>query len=129
MDDIRDKKHKKTTNSAQAAANVLRKMLVGDDEVAFRTSGLEEGKPFDPLDGWSDGVAIRKGHFCLLLKPQIVLKCDASEDAVCVLAALQATLQSFAIQETANADDPISGRIMTRCKIQMKRAQGKLTIR
>lgn len=74
------------------------------------TSGLQT----DPLDGWSDGVTLRKAHCCFLLKPQVVLKDEESGD-VCVIAAIQAKLQSFAIMDNVNIDDPISGKIMSRC--------------
>ncbi len=70
----------------------------------------------DPLDGWSDGVALRKAHCCFLLKPQVVLK-EEESGAVCVVAAVQAKLQSFAILDNANIDDPISGKIMSRYEL------------
>lgn len=70
----------------------------------------------DPLSGWSNGVSLRKSHFGLLLKPQIVLRSEGSgsTDSVLVLAAVQAKLQSFAIMDDANAEDPISGKVMSR---------------
>lgn len=71
------------------------------------------GLQTDPLDGWSDGVTPRKSHCCILLKPQVVLT-EEESGAVCVVAAVQAKLQSFAIMDNANIDDPISGKIMTR---------------
>jgi hypothetical protein len=102
--------------SAQAAAQALRKLLIGD--IATKSSievsdYVSSPRPelVDPLDGWSDGVSLRKGHFCLLLKPQIVLK---SEESVCILAAVQAKLQSFEIMDDSNLDDPISGKVMSR---------------
>jgi hypothetical protein len=68
----------------------------------------------DPLDGWSDGVTLQRSHFCLMLKPQIVLQCDANDASVCVLAAVQATSRAYAIMDDLNADDPVNGKIMTR---------------
>lgn len=104
--------------NVHAAAAALRKLLTGED----RTSVEAAHEPvvdlttqeIDPMSGWSDGVSIRKGHFCLLLKPQIVLRSEASADAVCILAAVQGKLQSYAVMDTANADDPVSGKIMSR---------------
>jgi hypothetical protein len=69
---------------------------------------------FDPLSGWSDGVSLEKSHFCLLIKPQIVLRSSTSDSSVCLLAATQASAQVFALMDQTNADDPVSGKIMTR---------------
>lgn len=109
----------KTLNAAQAAASALRKILTGD--------GLKEpGRPeesklspenanvIDPLSGWSDGVSLHKSHCCLLLKPQVVLRTRGVEGETCIVAAIQAKLQSFAIMDDANADDPVSGKVMSR---------------
>ena len=68
----------------------------------------------DPLHGWAEGVSARKGHFCLLLKPQIVLRSTEDNDAVCVLAAVQGKLKTFSIMDDANANDPVSGKVMNR---------------
>lgn len=116
-----DDKPKGPTNSAQAAALALRKILTGDGRPSTSVQVTEDHMPHntdtvDPLNGWSDGVSLRKSHFCLLLKPQIVLRSEANVDSVCVLAAVQAKLQSFAIMDDSNVEDPISGKIMTRCE-------------
>ena len=109
-------KEKKSWTPAQA----LRKIIAAGDEVdrrqsSSRTNGeLNDTSPFDPLSGWSDGVALQRSHFFLLLKPQIVLRGSDPVNGVCVLAAIQAQLQSYAILDTANFDDPVTGRIMTR---------------
>lgn len=67
----------------------------------------------EPLDGWAEGVSLRKSHCCLLLKPQIVLRGETPADT-CIVAAAQAKLQSFAIMDLLNLDDPISGKVMSR---------------
>ncbi len=111
----------KATNSAQAAAQVLRKILTGDDSGKTRMSdtnpSIDDIAVVDPLKGWSEGVTLEKSHFCLLLKPQVVLRSELSHNSVCVLAALQATLQGYAVLDTTNVDDPVSGKIMTRCVV------------
>lgn len=106
--------------SAQAAAQAVRKILgVGDHEP--RTSveicaepNSQQPDANDPLKGWSEGVSLSKANFCLLLKPQIVLRSEASAEAVCVLAAVQGKLQSYHILDDENVDDPVSGRVMSR---------------
>lgn len=102
--------------AAQAAAQAIRKILIGDEEVptVINTAGTDDTDVFNPMEGWSEGVSLEKSHFCLLLKPQVVLRSDVSPDSICIMAAVQATLQSFAILDIANAEDPISGRVMTR---------------
>ena len=45
---------------------------------------------------------------------QVVLRSEASAEAVCVLAAVQGKLQSYHILDDANVEDPISGRVMSR---------------
>jgi nucleoside diphosphate kinase len=102
-------------------ANALRKMLKPDhsprisvlfaDETASRGPSMGS---FDPLNGWSDGVSLEKSHFCLLIKPQVVLRSSTSDSSVCLLAATQASAQVFALMDQTNADDPVSGKIMTR---------------
>ena len=123
-DMLQDKEqHKGPVASAQAAALAVRNFLVGDhasthagDDLQYPL--LDTPGPVDPLAGWSEGVSLTKSHFCLLLKPQIVLRtggeADSGLDAVCILAAVQGKLSSFGILDDANADDPISGKVMTR---------------
>jgi len=85
------------------------------------------GLQTDPLDGWSDGVTLRKAHCCFLLKPQVVLK-DEGSGKVCVVAAIQAKMQSFAIMDNDNIDDPISGKIMSRFVSQFRSNKISLTL-
>ncbi|KAH9938206.1 golgi-body localization protein domain-containing protein [Fomitopsis serialis] len=115
--------HRGPVASAQAAALAVRNFLVGDHASSHagedsQYPSLDTPGPMDPLGGWSDGVSLRKSHFCLLLKPQIVLRSgndtDTGPDSVCILAALQGKLSSFAILDDANADDPVSGKVMSR---------------
>ncbi|KZT74332.1 hypothetical protein DAEQUDRAFT_761200 [Daedalea quercina L-15889] len=115
--------HRGPVASAQAAAIAVRNFLVGDHASSHAGEDsqyplLDTPGPVDPLDGWSDGVSLRKSHFCLLLKPQVVLRSvsdtDSELDSVCILAAVQGKLSSFAILDDANADDPVSGKVMTR---------------
>ncbi|KAJ6515787.1 golgi-body localization protein domain-containing protein [Mycena sanguinolenta] len=109
-------KHR-SMGTAQAAAHALRKILTGHDErKSLDDAPLHREPPIDldPLDGWSEGVSLRKGHCCLLLKPQIVLRDDTASVPTCVVAAVQAKLQSYAIMDDANMDDPISGKVMSR---------------
>jgi len=107
-------------HTAQIAATALRKtyaILKGDntkisvDLVPERSSQVPE--KIDPLDGWAEGVSLRKTDCCLLLKPQIVLRGESPADS-CIVAAAQAKLQSFAIMDDFNLDDPVSGKVMSR---------------
>ena len=110
-------KHK---GAAQAAAVAVKKLLIGDgntstpslDSVPHTVSRLPPN--VDPLHGWAEGVSARKGHFCLLLKPQIVVRSNEDNDAVCVLAAVQGKLKTFSIMDDANVNDPVSGKVMNR---------------
>ncbi|GBE79683.1 predicted protein [Sparassis crispa] len=105
-------------STAYAAAVAVRKLLIGEDgqdtavDVPTRPN-TDDPARLDPLDGWSEGVSLRKSHFCLLLKPQIVLR-ECSTDSVCVLAAVHGKLKSFDIMDDVNADDPVSGKVMSR---------------
>lgn len=120
MDD--DRQPKVRPSGAQAAANALRKILIGEGGPNRSNSAAEvtdanilDPDTVNPMSGWSDGVSLRKSHFCLLLKPQIVLRSESNVDSVCVLAAVQAKLQSFVVMDDSNVEDPITGKIMTRC--------------
>ncbi|KAJ3537089.1 hypothetical protein NM688_g6737 [Phlebia brevispora] len=116
---VEHKERRGTAASATvAAAHAVRKMLAdglgstsveSSPEPLFHTLDNK-----DPLKGWSKGVSLRKGHFCLLLKPQVVLRCEKTMESVCVLAAVQGKLQTFNIVDDANADDPVSGKVMSR---------------
>jgi hypothetical protein len=111
--------HRAVANPAQAAATALRKIFTGDGrskasiEVSESMPAYRPGD-IDPLRGWFEGVSLRKSHFCLLLKPQIVLRGEAGIGSACVLAAVQAKLQSFNIMDDLNAEDPVCGTVMTR---------------
>ena len=107
-------------SATEAAAHAVRKILSRGDgspstsveitpEPIFHTMNTK-----DPLKGWSKGVSLRKGHFCLLLKPQIVLHSETGTESVCILAAVQGKLQTYNIVDDANASDPISGKVMSR---------------
>lgn len=114
-----EKDKDKATNSAQAAASALRKLLKGDNSTKISVDLAkdkplpDQHRPIDPLDGWADGVSLLKSHCFLLLKPQIVLHGEGPTDS-CVVAAAQGKLQSFAIMDTLNADDPVTGKVMSR---------------
>ncbi|KDR83645.1 hypothetical protein GALMADRAFT_235956 [Galerina marginata CBS 339.88] len=110
-------KDRSPTNTAQLAASALRKMLKGDNGTKISVDVIRDknevpGK-IEPLDGWPEGVSLQKSHCCLLLKPQIVLRGETSGDTL-VVAAAQAKLQSFAIMDLLNFDDPVSGKVMSR---------------
>jgi len=68
----------------------------------------------NPLEGWKEGVSLKQSHFCVLLKPQIVLHSESSEDSTCVVAAGVTRLKINNIMDNENADDPINGGIMNR---------------
>lgn len=108
-------------HTAHMAATALRKtyaILKGDVSAKISVDLAPErnaevpGK-IDPLDGWAEGVSLRKSDCCLLLKPQIVLRGETTADS-CVVAAAQAKLQSYNIMDDFNLDDPISGKVMSR---------------
>ncbi|KAF8826840.1 hypothetical protein HHX47_DHR5000618 [Lentinula edodes] len=108
-----DSDEQKTQNPAHVAASAIRKIVgdafkSGSDNSKVHVTKAETSAHFNPMDGWSESVSLRKSHCCLLLKPQIVLRNRGEVDETCVVAALQAKLQSFAIMDDANADDPIS---------------------
>jgi hypothetical protein len=107
--------------NAHHAANAFKRMLNPNPRISVLMANDKRDarqqaatSDMDPLDGWSDGVSLTKSHFCLLLKPQIVMQSDVSDSSVCVLAAVQATARAYAIMDDSNADDPVSGKIMTR---------------
>ncbi|PBK72706.1 hypothetical protein ARMSODRAFT_953107 [Armillaria solidipes] len=108
-----------TKNAAHAAASALKHMFVRDDSdsedsTEYIVDSDSSSSILDPLHGWSDGVSLKKGHCCLLLKPQVVLQNREKPQETCVVAALQAKLQSFTIMDDSNAKDPISGKVMSR---------------
>jgi hypothetical protein len=101
-------------STTSLAASAFRKILKGDGntKISIDVHRAADENP-DPLDGWFEGVSLTKSHYCLLLKPQIVLRGETSAEA-CIVAAAQAKLQSFAIMDPANFDDPASGTVMSR---------------
>lgn len=109
-------KLKSPVNTAQTAATVLKRILNRDrNDVSIEVADdVADDGAVNPLAGWDEGVVLQKRHFCLLLKPQIVLRSEGSTDSVSVLAAVQAKLQSFTIMDKSNLEDPVSGTIMTR---------------
>lgn len=101
------------TTTVLTAASTIRKMLKGDGNTKISVDDNRDANENpDPMDGWSEGVSLLKSHYCLLLKPQIVLRGETFK--TCIVAAAQAKLQSFAIMDLANFDDPASGTVMSR---------------
>nr|VWO95170.1 Uncharacterized protein [Ganoderma boninense] len=112
-------KHAGPAASAHAAAARLKTFLTGESNVPapveFTPQTVSKLAPtVDPLYGWAEGVSARKGHFCLLLKPQVVLRSNDDQESVCILAAVQGKLKTFTIMDDANVNDPISGKVMNR---------------
>lgn len=115
-------KPKTSAGAAQTAASALRKMLAGgrgSTSLDIQTDTSSDPSDIKPLDGWEDGVVLRKRHFCFLLKPQIILRStdpslNLDVESVVILAAVQAKLQVFKIMDASNLEDPISGHIMHR---------------
>ncbi|KAG6896106.1 hypothetical protein C0992_010275 [Termitomyces sp. T32_za158] len=106
-----------TTDAAQMAS-AFRKIFKGDHgktSVEVSSQGRINRPPekFNALDGWSEGVSLRKSHFCLLLNPQIAMRGEGPKDSI-ILAAGQARLQVFTIMDNNNVDDPVSGKVMSR---------------
>ncbi|KAJ7094663.1 golgi-body localization protein domain-containing protein [Mycena belliarum] len=106
-------KHR-SLGTAQAAAHALRKILSGHERKSVEEPAHDAAIDSNPLDGWFEGVSLKKGHCCLLLKPQIVLRDESVSGRTCVVAAVQAKLQSYAIMDDSNVEDPISGKVMSR---------------
>lgn len=120
-------KETKSGNTAAMAATAIKKILKGDNTTKVSVDvirGKEELAPdkMDPMDGWTEGVSLCQSHYCLLLKPQIVLRGETSLDA-CIVAAAQAKLQSFSIMDLANMDDPVSGKVMSRLEATIFKQQ------
>uniref|UniRef100_A0A8H7Y1A7 Uncharacterized protein n=1 Tax=Psilocybe cubensis TaxID=181762 RepID=A0A8H7Y1A7_PSICU len=116
--DTEDESIKSPTNTAQLAAVALRKILKGGNDIRtsvdiIREKNAQPPGEVKPLSGWTEDVSLRKSHCCLLLKPQIILRGEGVNDT-CIVAAAQAKLQSFAIMDPLNMEDPISGKIMSR---------------
>lgn len=122
-------KSKASAGAAQTAASALRRMLSGgrgSTSLDIQTDASTDPADVKPLDGWEDGIVLRKRHFCFLLKPQIILQgTDPSPDvdagSVVILAAVQSKLQVFKIMDASNLEDPISGHIMHRYKNFVRR--------
>lgn len=119
-------KSKASASAAQTAASALRKMWAGagrgSTSLDIQTDAACDPADVNPLDGWEDGVILRKRHFCFLLKPQIILQStdpslNIDTESVVILAAVQAKLQVFKIMDASNLEDPISGHIMHRYRI------------
>ena len=118
-----NKKFRYTGAGAQAAAQVLKRILTREERSKAESDAdsLDEIinsnsiSLFDPSSGWSSPeVIIDAAHSCLLLSPSIVLRGDGATNSTVVLVANRASLQSYAIKDKSNADDPINGRIMSR---------------
>lgn len=117
--DVDNAEHKpKSDSMAELAATTLRKILKTTDspkpsvEVRREKPDHTKGR-INAMDGWAEGVSLSRSHFCLLLKPQIVMRGAEKKDTV-IVAAGQAKLQVFNIMDKLHMDDPISGKIMSR---------------
>jgi hypothetical protein len=114
----RPRKRVKGQSESHTTTSVFRRFLGGgkDTEEGQAELPIDSFNSLDPLDGWSDrdGVSSRKSHCCLLLKPQVILRDRTDGNDTCIVAAVQAKLQSFAIMDDTNVEDPITGKVMSR---------------
>ncbi|KAF5387705.1 hypothetical protein D9615_000498 [Tricholomella constricta] len=123
-----DPKNWAATATAHMAASTLKKMLKGDSSkpsvelITGKERAAQLPEEFDPLQGWCEGVSLRKSHSCLLLKPQIVMREEGSKHAL-IVAAAQAKLQVFAVMDNYNADDPVCGKVMSRSHMSLSGLQ------
>lgn len=67
----------------------------------------------DPSLGEVAGLKTRRNHFCLLFKPQIVLRSDLDDESVIIISANDAVLQST-YELDKIVEDPINGHLRTR---------------
>ncbi|KIJ56610.1 hypothetical protein M422DRAFT_218123 [Sphaerobolus stellatus SS14] len=114
-------KRRARAGSAHAAAQAVRRMITGEERFRGDTITARQSKrrahpvsENDPLYGWDEGVTEKKSHLCLLLKPQIILRCNKSPRSILVLVADHVILRNYGILDTLNANDPVSGYIMQR---------------
>lgn len=97
-------------NAAARAATALRKILTSDgedsDESRSRENTLDSIAATEPT--------LRKGHYCVLFKPQIALHAEEGSDAIVHIAAMGAVVESYALMDPDHIEDPINGQIMRR---------------
>lgn len=107
-----------SSDAAQVAASALRRLLkventTNSPEISLAAQPASELDKVEPLRGWSTGVSLRQAHCCHLLNPQVVMRGDP-ESRACIIAAILAKVQSYAIMDNAHIDDPVSGKVMSR---------------
>lgn len=97
------------SGSVHIAAKAVKRILARESR-----EGPDDPNGSESLLGWEPGISERKAHLCLLLKPQVVLKSNHTEDFALLLVADHVVLRNHGIVDDANIDDPISGHIMQR---------------
>jgi hypothetical protein len=87
----------------------------------------ETRKTLDPVAGPADVDAniggfqdteTQQKHFCLLFKPQIVLRSDLDDESVIIIAANDAAIQSMNVMDK-KVDDPVNGHMLTKYVMSM----------
>lgn len=68
----------------------------------------------DPNIGMEAPARAQHSHYCMLFKPQIVLKSDLDDASVIILGANDASIQSMDYYERAMEDDPVNAYMFTR---------------
>lgn len=64
------------------------------------------------LGGFQDTETQQK-HFCLLFKPQIVLRSDLDDESVIIIAANDTAIQTMNVMDK-KVDDPVNGHLLTK---------------
>lgn len=90
---------KKAKNVAtRAAGKAIRKLIAGDTDDehkeltpprAYHQTGDLSDAEHDPKDGWNEDVAVKHGHFLLLLKPQVALRSERDNSNIVAVGKFQ----------------------------------------
>ncbi|CAG7848535.1 UPF0648 protein C3H5.09c [Serendipita indica DSM 11827] len=86
------------------------------------TRTAEPRKQQDPIAGPADvdenlgahhNTVTNQSHFCLLFKPQIVLRSNLDDESVIIIAANDAAVQTTNVMD-GKSDDPVDGHVLTK---------------
>jgi hypothetical protein len=115
-----DKAETLSEKASSALAQGIVKFLLGenkpDDNLAGFPTAFQDPRTenIDPTAALLDTYSVQKGHFLILIKPQITLHSDVDSEATMLLAIESAVFRGFTVLDNECVGDPINSHVMHR---------------
>lgn len=95
------------------SSNAVRRLFTRHQEPRKAQEPVAGPADVDANIGGFQDTETQSKHFCLLFKPQIVLRSNLDDESVIIIAANDAAIQSMNVMDK-KVDDPVNGHILSK---------------